>query len=256
MITIPPLRNNRMTVELKELTIGQSIELAEMATHLLEASTTKMLRFAIKSVKGVDEDPINWTAQERMLAVSHYIACTSDEIDFAIGNGNYSDYIDYELTVSPALKQVEIGELGGDKWAIQHLTGAMIEAIEFLQDDTGLDAYVHFLIGTMAAQLVIVGEKTPEFKLEQDRYDWLLKRIETFKNYPESDFESLIVAYQIHKSKLDHFFRIGVDAQGLIALPSEKEGGKLGLPPTRFPVATCLSRTARDMARKPERISR
>lgn len=258
MITIPQLRTNRFTLELKELTFGQAIELAGINLERLESVTTKLLRYAIKSVKGVDEDPINWTVQERIVAVSWYMSYTrTDGPNFPAGSGFYHDYIDLNLNLSPAFTRAEIGEHGGDKWFIQHLTGAMAESIERLTTSFDHDSYLHWLIGGMAAQLVTGSEKPVKFDLEQDLDDWLEQRINTFKSYPDSDFETLMLAYRINKSRLDHMVSIDFDRYGICVLPAKTEdeqadeqGGKLGFIPTRFRPTACLSKSAREMARR------
>ena len=56
MIYFPPLRTRRLTVQLRELSIGDSLTLAAMPGHMEEASTTAFLRelghFGVK--KGCD----------------------------------------------------------------------------------------------------------------------------------------------------------------------------------------------------------
>lgn len=240
-----------MTVEFAELTIQQSLDVYAMPEHLPEAQITKFLRSCVKSTKVVDVDPINWTVQERMLAVSHYMACSykdSDGFDFSIGSGKYSDYFDANMTVSPVLKTVEIGNIGGDNWHIKHITGSMSEAIEITLGMIEISPALHFLIGSMAAQLTIDGKSLPEFELEQQRYDWLVERIQTFLAYPESDFSALLSLYLANKYKLDHFFKINSDDIGFYALPLDS-GEALGLPPTRFQPVFCLSRAVRDLAK-------
>ena len=94
MIHFPILRTRRLTVQLRELPIAESIAVASMPPHLYEASCTAFLRGAIETVDGIS-DPAQWTVQERTLAVCHYLACTlEDGPDFAVGNGRFSDYLD------------------------------------------------------------------------------------------------------------------------------------------------------------------
>lgn len=253
MITIHALQNNRMTVEFNELTIQQSLDISTVPDHLIESQITKMLRYCVKSAKGIDSDPINWTIQERMAAVSHYLACVNyndvNGFDFDIGDGNYSDYFDPSLTISSSLKEASIDyKVGGDNWKIQHLTGVMAEAIELTQGIIAINPSVHFLMGSMAAQLVMDSEKTPVFELEQQRYDWLVNRINAFLAYPESDFELLLSLFLTYKKQLDHFFIIDTDSIGFLAKQLESSKEVSELPPTRFCPSFCISRTARQMA--------
>jgi len=255
VITLPQLRTNRFTIELKELTFNQAIELAGIDATKLESTTTQLLRHAIKSVKGVDDDPINWTAQERITAVSWYMSYTRlDGPNFPASNNSfYHDYLDFELNLSPDFTRVELGEHGGDKWFIQHLTGAMAESIERLTTSFSHDGYLHWLVGGMAAQLIAENEKPVKFDLEQDLDNWLENRINTFLAYPDSDFETLMLAYRIHRPKLDHMVSIDFDQYGICVLPaktSDEQGGELDLMPTRFRPHSCLSKSARELAKR------
>jgi len=248
MLSIPQLRTNRLTLELKELTFLQAIELASLKPNQLEAATTKLLRYAIKSVKGADADPINWTVQERITAVSWYMAHTrEDGPNFPTGNGTYSDYFDSELSLSPNLDRIELGEHGGDKWFLQQLTGVMAESIERLTSSIDHPPYLHWLTGGMAAQLVKDDEKPVEFELEQDLDEWLDQRIKTFLSYPDSDFETLMLAYRINRPRLDHMVSIDFDDKGICVLPANDNEGELGLVPTRFRASSCLSKSARSL---------
>lgn len=245
MIHFPKLQTKRLTIELQELTFAQSLELAAMPTHQFEAAITKFLNFTIKSVKGV-ESPVLWTVQERMFAVAHYLACTLEEgnPDFSLGVGSYFDYLDKE-SESAAVASVEIGDLGDDVWELHQLTGEFAESIERLEGQVLTDRN-HWLFGGMAAQLRIKGEKLPDFSSDEELDNWLLERIRTFIAYPDSDLESLFIAYRINSEKLKHLFAIDFDGYGIVALPMEAQGE---LPAARFPVSKCLSRTAREFGR-------
>ncbi|MBL0011136.1 MAG: hypothetical protein IPP22_09355 [Nitrosomonas sp.] len=138
MIHFPALRMRRFTVQLRELTIGESIKIASMPVHLEEASITALLRFSVESVKGnsIIEDPQHWTVQERIMAVCHYLASTNDgEPDFLIGEGHYSDYLDGGNDTAVTEDSIMVGEVGGDIWHIRQFTGAMAESIERLSGE-------------------------------------------------------------------------------------------------------------------------
>jgi len=130
-------------------------------------------------------------------------------------------------------------------WVLNQLTGELAESIERTEGQA-LSERNHWLLGSMAAQLRIKGENLPELNSNEQLDNWLLERIATFKAYPESDFESLFIAYRINCEKLKHLFAIDVDDYGIVALPKETDGE---LPPARFPISKCLSRTAREFGR-------
>ena len=125
MIHIPKFRTRRITATLRELSIGESIKIASIPAHLEEATCTAFLRCAIESATGV-EDPANWTVQERIFGIAHYLASSAEDgPDFSLGDGRYSDYLAGASDIPTAVASVEVGEVGGDVWHIRHLTGAM-----------------------------------------------------------------------------------------------------------------------------------
>jgi len=245
VIHFPALRMRRFTVQLRELTIGESIKIASMPVHLEEASITALLRFSVESVKGnsIIEDPQHWTVQERIMTVCHYLASTSDgEPDFQIGEGHYSDYLDGGNDTAVTEDSVKVGEVGGDIWHIRHLTGAMAESIERLSGEVaGITGKLHWLLGGMAAQMTIEGETCPSPADGEGKFDeFLVNRLKVIAGYPESDFNSLLGLYFTGREKLQHLFDIEFSENGIVSLP--KGGGASNLPPARFPVSACLTR--------------
>ncbi|AEJ01278.1 hypothetical protein Nit79A3_1446 [Nitrosomonas sp. Is79A3] len=244
MIYFPVLRMRRLTVQLRELSIGESIKIASMPVHLEEATNTAMLRYAVESVKGKDiiEDPAHWTVQERIMTVCHYLASTSDgEPDFTIGKGRYTDYLDGSNDSGLIETHIKIGEVGGDIWHIRHLTGAMAESIERVSGEIpDISGKLHWLLGGMAAQMTIEGDNSPSPIDGEGNFDqFLVSRMKVIAGYPESDFEALLDLYLAGRRKLHHLFQIEFDENGIVSLP--KGGAASDLPPARFPVSTCLS---------------
>lgn len=245
MIHFPTLRTRRLTVQLKELSIGESIAIAAMPVHLEEASCTAFLSRAIQSCKGI-EDPSLWTVQERMLVVCHYLAAVADDgPDFSLGEGRYSDYLDGAADMTHG--RIDAGEAGGDAWQIGHLTGAMAESIERLTGEVeGMSGRLHWLLGAMAAQMVRVGETPPEPADGEGAFDeYLAARMRVMAGFPASDFETLLMRHAQGRHNLHHLFYVDFSTDGLVALP--KGGGDL--PPARFPVRSCLTRMALEMVR-------
>lgn len=244
LINFTPLRTKRLTIQLSELTLGQSIELASMNPISSEAVATAFLRAASEAVSG-EKDPLNWTVQERMFAIAHYLSSVlEDGPNFALGGAHYADYLD-GATDNSDVSSVFIGEVEGDKWHLRHLTGLMAESIERLQGlverspGSVIEGRSHWLIGMMAAQLYVDGDDyAPSMEDGETVIDeWLLRRMQILINFPSSGFESVLYAYHLNKPQLSHLFDVGCDDKGLITLPSKKEGA---LPPCRFPVHACL----------------
>lgn len=262
MIFFPVLRTKRLTVKFKELTVGQSISLAKMPSHLREAECTAFLRMAVESVEQGPKDPSDWTVQERIFAVCHYIAATRQgEPDFSVGeSGRFSDYFDgskdlYNRTVfeNPQF----LIESGKDRWHLRPLTGKMSESVERLlgevkfQNGEVIPAKLHWLLGLMSAQMTMPEVDKGELQTEAELDEFLLKRMTVFLAYPESEFMKLVAAYLAGRENFAQFFDISTNEEGIVCLPKEKEAGgnDLILPPAQFPSSACLSEFAREMGR-------
>ena len=241
----PLLRTRRLTVQLKELTIGDGIRIAAMPSHLEQAEMTAFLRAVTDSVTNGDHDPAEWTVQERMMAVCHYLASTSDSPDFDVGDsGHFSDYIDASKDCDSCVPRF-LTELGGDRWMIRPVNGRMVESIERLLGEVeGLTGRMHWIFGVMASSLLREGEEDPKDMTDGALDEWILERMKVFLAFPQSDFELLSVAFWEGFRKLDHFFLIDFADSGIVALPI-KEGADL--PPARFPSRACVSPLAKGM---------
>ncbi len=249
MIYFPALRTKRLRVQLRELTIGESLRLAAMPPDRPEALCTAFLRFAAEDVEGVD-DPLRWSVPERLLAVCQYMAATlEDGPDFSVGPARYSDYLDGERDIVDAL--VPVGEVGGDVWLARHLTGGMAESIERLAGEQPIvSGRLHWLYGAMAAQLVREGESVPAPEDGEGAFDeWLVGRMSALLAYPDSDAEALMGLYLHAREQMHHLFHLDFSSDGIIAMP---KGGAASLPPARFPADSCISKFAREMGGKPD----
>lgn len=249
MIYFPMLRTRRLVVQLQELSIGASLELAAMPAHMGELSCTAFLRRAVQTATGV-EDPASWTVQERTLVVAHYLAATAEDgPDFKLDSGSkYSDYLDGGKDIPTPADAISIGELGGDVWRLQHLTGAMAEAIErVLGEVPGVGGRLHWLLGAMSAQMLRANEATPDVTAG-DYDESLLARMKIFMAYPSSSFAALMSKYLGGRERLHHLFRFDFNDDGIVILP--KGGDAVNLPPARFPVDACIPSIAFELVGK------
>ena len=252
---IPILRTARLKLQLKPLSIGNAVRIASMPAHLEQAEATQFLTCAIESVTQGPEDPLEWTVQERTLAIAHYIASTSDTPNFVLSESNsgksksrYLDYLDGGHDY-PEDETIDLGEISGGAWRMGHLLGKHVESIERLSGELSLSPRFHWIVGGMAAQLIHPGDKPHEGT--DDTYDkWLLSRMKLILDCSEHDFEHLLFAVESGRSQLYHLFDYTFDADkgGLIILPREADGD---MPPARFPVASRISKLARELAGKP-----
>lgn len=249
-IYFPPLRTKRLTVQLRELTIGESLQLAAMPPDKHEAVCTSFLRATAGESKGV-LDPAQWSVPERNLVVAHYMAATlEDGPNFSLGDGHYSDYLNGEKDIDDVLERV--GEVGGDNWMARHLTGGMAESIERLQGEVPtVSDRLHWLYGAMAAQLIRANEEAPYPEAGEGEFDeWLVERMGTLLSYPDSDAEMLMSLYLGARGRMQHLFNMDFAKDGIVAMP--KGGAASNLPPARFPAYSCISKFARQMVGKPE----
>lgn len=255
MVHFPVLRTRRLTVQLRELSIGESVSIAAMPPHMAEATCSAFLRCAVESSQG-GESLVNWTVQERMLAVCHYLASTAEDgPDFSVGGqGHYSDYLDGSADIESPFRPVELGDVGGDVWCIDHLTGAMAESIERMQGEVArVEGRLHWLLGGMAAQLVRRGEDVPHATSGGAFDEYLVKRMRVISGFAESDFLHLMSLYLAGRQKLHHLFRVEFSDDGVVAMPKVKGGAASELPPAKFPVHTCLSGLAHELVNKADR---
>jgi hypothetical protein len=239
-IHIPILRSKRLTVQLKELSIAQSIGLAKMPIHAEQETITAFLTAALESANL--DDVTQWTVAERNMAVCHYLSSVVDDgPDFAVGeNGHYTDYLDGEHDIKDINALVEVGDLGGDTWQVRHLTGWAAETIERLEGALdNIAGRLHWMLGAMAAQLVRKDEDCPLLFDE----DWLLHRMKTLAALSESDFITLSFLHQQGVDALYHLFSINFDDDGLLVLPVTRSD----LPPARFRVRSSLTGFAQRM---------
>jgi hypothetical protein len=236
MISIPTIKTKRLTVELRELTIRQSIELAKMSPEMIEDGNSKFLGFVVQKMNLPIEE---WTIQERLFCIGQYLSKLSDEPNFVIGGGSYLDYLDIEKDYQG---KAFAGEVAGDRWHYKPVTGAQIEAVEGAASDRQ-----DWFFGLMAASLEIEGEIVPSaHENPTDYLEWLAKRKDVFANYSESDFSDLLAAYKTAEQKAMQFFDLSVDKQGIVVNPKEGEGDKM-LSPARFSAFGCVSDLAKSL---------
>ena len=113
MTHFPIIRTKRLTIQLKELSIGESIAISLLPPEEEQAEITAFLRAAVESeANGID--PIDWTVEERNLAVCYYLAAIDKEgPDFTVGDhAHLSDYVDASKDID-SLEPKEIGTYEG-----------------------------------------------------------------------------------------------------------------------------------------------
>lgn len=250
MIYFPELRTRRLTIKLHEISILDGVTISAMPTGMEQAETTAFLRAALESVSD-NSDPLEWTVEERTLAVCHYLASTSEDgPDFSVGDYHLMDYMDMEKQIT-SLDPVDIGEAAGDKWRLIPLTGRHAEAIERLEgeakgkDGAPIPSVFHWYAGVLACQLLREGEEQPK-EAGQAFDEWVLNRINTFLALPESDCTLILSLWAKGREQQAHLFHPAISPKGIVFNP--KEGADSVIPPARFPAHACLSPLSQSMA--------
>ena len=209
-------------------------------THGVEESNRIFLESVIVSNDG--KSGLNfdeWTAQERLLAISHYLmsaSMTDDENpDFELGGGRLSDYVDYDSEYSE--NNPKSFELKGDAWTVVALTGRFIEAVERIEGVIdNVEGRLHYEAGYLASQLR--NQDDDNISLDTGLEEWLHKRMSLLLDYTEADYNALL--YQVESQRNDnlhHYFNLTNDDQGIVVLP---QGGE-GLVPVRFSSLSAIS---------------
>jgi hypothetical protein len=242
MIHFPRLRTSRMDIQLRELQIGEELELAALPLGQHEATTSALLAKIVADASPTTPAAGRLTVQERTMIVVHYMACTRpDERDFQIGDdGTVSDYIMGEVDSAPHM--VNAGEAAGSVWTCRQVLGGEAEAIERLCQDRS-----DWVFADMAARLREVGQAddAPDAISSPLPYsEWLKRRVEVFKAMPTSDFTAVCEVYSAALDELAHLFVLDCDNEGYLALPVRKGAGGEDLPPARFSAAAALSAIA------------
>ncbi len=258
MINIATLRARRVQADFQELTIADAITLCRMPPAMAEAAHTALLRRVVvpndKPLPGQVTDVRLWTVQERLFAVSHYIAhVAEDGPNFAIGNGNYSDYI-HDGESGPPTK-IDLGVVGGDLWSMVPLLGWHAEAIERLIQHERLPAERHgWWVGAMACQLLREQDEPLSHELmDVEVDDQIAKRAAIFLQFPETDFLALLMAFLAGQDQMAHLFRIEFLDDGIAVMPKPVDDKEApGLPPARFPVSDAITTATKRLFGKPD----
>lgn len=246
MLLFQPIRTKRVCVRLKELTIGQAMALCKLPAERHELLTTEFLRHVASEAQAPGAnyvtDPRLWTVQERARLVCHYLAQVADDgPDFAVGSGRLTDYLDFAADL-PVTEPVRDPFASG--WAIGPLLGGHAELLERTCEDRG-----GWLVGALACQAVPDGVDDDMLGMTDiEQIGELNRRIDAIKALPESDFETLLLAYdRACAGSLRHFLDLGFDDEGVIFAAK----GDAGLAPARFRADSCVGILARDLFGKP-----
>ncbi|NDY89693.1 hypothetical protein [Ideonella livida] len=243
MIHIRPLMSDRINARLTELTVGDSLALVAMPEFAAEAARSEFLRRVVAESTGAVSDPADWTVEERIWAVAHYLGAVDGQPNIRLmGGGVLTDYLLPEQSMPPG--PVDLEQFGAGGWTIGQMTGSECELVESRHSGR-----VQWILADMAVRLRTAAEDRPDHKLAPGQWcDWLARKIEVLKALPSSDMDTLFAAYRAGLPRVRHLWHLELSDRGHVCMPvaltkTREAGG--GLPPVRFPVSACVGSAAR-----------
>jgi hypothetical protein len=254
MKSIQPVHTLRISVQPRELEIGQVQELCAIPYRFAQRTITAFLKVACEQIprppgKLQVTDPLLWSVNERMNVVVFYLAAMVDDgPDFKLGKGRLHDYL---LAESDYVASVPFDH-NGEPHLCTPLHGYQAEAIETMVE-TGVlpKTYFGWQLGVMSACIRGVDETPIEYVDPVSYSKALLERINALKKCPETEFVQLFDAYSNASLQLQHFVHAVFNAQGVLAaqvtVPGPGQDGDPEVPelgPARFHPRTGISRGA------------
>lgn len=266
MLYFQPTRTARFTFELQELNLKAIRTLLNIAPHLLEKQRNFFLKNAIKSIewhKGYEQNTLNdLTIQERLFMEGMYIATLSENMDFELGNGHFSNFLD--TTNQFKHQSVELGLSSTDtddkdKWEMKPLTAIEMELMEERIFATAQPPErIDWILFSIAASMYQQEDKSFASKPNASDYpveygDWLENRVKILTTeIPESELLELINLFFTGLDALSHLFKINFDDFGTTILPHylHEEGEGVNLLPARFPYSATIDPLTRSVLGK------
>lgn len=250
MNSIQPIHTRRISVQPRELTIGQAQELCAIPYRFAQRTVTAFLNAVCEQIPrpaGNPQvvDPLMWSVNERMNVTIYYLAAMLDDgPDFKLGNGNLHDYL---LGATDYVESVPMTHRGVPALCTP-LHGYQAEAIESLIETGKLPkTYFSWQLGVMAACIHAEDEPPPAYSDPASYEKTLLGLIDELKSAPETDFVALFDEYSKASQKLQHFVHAVFNAQGVLAAQVTEPDAEAGVPelgPARFHPRTGISRGA------------
>ena len=204
----------RIKAKMQELTLQQAIDLCQIPDSLNEQGISRALQFVVTETNlPLDE----WTVQERIVALFHYITAQEKGDWQLVENGSVSGYlIEQDYPETPYTFEDD-----SDVFQIVPLTGEYLEAVERASDNTRGS----WILAAMAATVRDVND---DFDGSADERIQFNKQ--QFLTLPESVFNRFLGHFQAAQIHLTHGVNVDFQDDGVVVLPK----GGAGLPPVRF----------------------
>ena len=264
---IPDISCKGFTLKINELTIEQAIDVSLLPQKgCYEKNITTFLGFVFgEAVGGISSNPKLWTCSQRYLAIAMYLAYILDDGFGLKVNDKYilDDYLNTTLqNAAPTLKNDDVLELimlgddvhGDNKYSFVQLLGWHVEAIETVAEN-----YTDWLFCAMAACLRVDNEildyPYDENTSTYDYAQFLIKRVDTFKKYPESLFVKLNMFFMEAFTKHSSFFKLWFDDVGVVALHNKEGIDDIHYESLRFCVSDTVSRATKYISGRNDQLS-
>jgi hypothetical protein len=253
MKSIQPVHTLRISVQPRELTIGQVQELCAIPYRFDQRTVTAFLRAACEPIpraggKPQVVDPLLWSVNERMNVTIFYLAAMlEDGPDFQLGNGHLHDYL---LSGADYVASVPF-DYRDEPMLCTPLHGYQAEAIETLIE-TGVlpKTYFSWQLGVIAACVWGADEEQAPYSDPASYGKVLQERIGDLRNMPETGFVDLFDAYSEASLQLQHFVHAVFNGQGVVAAQITEPDEATGVPElgyARFHPRTGISEGARQL---------
>lgn len=255
MKSIQPVHTLRLSVQPRELTIGQAQLLCAIPYQFAQRTITEFLRAVCTEIPRASGhpcvmDPLQWSVNERMHVTIYYLAAILDEgdgPDFLLGKGHLHDYL---LSGADYVEAVTFTH-GNEAMLCTPLHGYQAEAIETLVETGALPkTYFSWHLGVMAACIRGVDEPPIEYSDPASYGKALLDRINELKGVPESDFLELYDLYANASLSLQHFVHAVFNHEGVVAAQVTEPNAETGVPElglARFHPRTGISQRTCDL---------
>ncbi len=255
MKAIQPVHTNRISVALRQLTIGQVQELCEIPAQYDQRTVTEFLRKIIVPIERpagepAVTDPLMWSVNERMHVTTFYMAAmVEDGPNFSLAHLRLSDYL---LSETDYVAEVPF-EVEDEQLIFSQLHGYQAEAIEALIV-TGRfkNTFLNWNAGYMAACVRGVDDEPVPYSHPAQYQEQLATRMENLLRMPESKAADFYEAFLGAATAGQHFLHAIVNEHGILAQqvtdPVCLEGSEVPVIGTaRFRPRTAISSRALDL---------
>lgn len=210
-------------VYLRELKVGEALELSRIPEQLLEARLTKFLAAILED----ESIALNLSVQERYYLLMQYLSVQDGSP--LTTNSNFNKYL-----LTPSQREAWRESITEGTLTVNHLTGLHVEMMETLCEDIA-----DWVLGAMACQCELKSNDWPKMPTSQAKTSELSavmrQRLAILEGMDQTDFNNLYEQYVMLCNRLSRFIRTGFDSKGITVL-----GGADVDAPARFRASASL----------------